>query len=107
MEHYDKNKESSYLKYWDANNLYGCEMSQKLPVDGFEWTEETSQFNEDFIKSYNEKSDKGYFLEVDVQFPEKYMNFIMIYQFYLIGRRLKNSKSFLLIYMTNPNMLFI
>ena len=33
---YDKNKESSYLKYWDASNLYGSEMSQKLPVNEFE-----------------------------------------------------------------------
>ena len=27
--------------------------------------------NEDFIRNYNEKSDKGYFLEVDVQYTEK------------------------------------
>ena len=32
---------------------------------------DTSQFNEDFIKSYNEESDDGYFLEVDAQYPEK------------------------------------
>ena len=35
MKDYDKNKESSYIQYWDANNLYGWEMSQKLPADGF------------------------------------------------------------------------
>ena len=46
-------------------------MSQKLPVNNFEWIEDTSQFNEDFIKKYNEESDEGYFLEVDVQYPEK------------------------------------
>ena len=44
-------------------------MSQKLPVDGFEWIEDTSQFSEDFIKRYNEKIDEGYFLEDDVQYP--------------------------------------
>ena len=71
MQNYDKNKESSYLKYWDVNNLYGWAMSQKLPVNNFEWIKDTSQFNEDFIKSYNEESDEGYFLEVDVQYPEK------------------------------------
>ena len=43
-------------------------MSQKHPVNKFEWIEDTSQFNEDFIKSYNEESDKDYFLEVDVQY---------------------------------------
>ena len=46
-------------------------MLQKLPVNNFEWIEDTSQFNEDFIKNFNEKSDGGYFLEVDVQYPEK------------------------------------
>ena len=35
-------------------------MSQKLPVNNFEWTKNTSQFNEDFIQNYNEKSNKGY-----------------------------------------------
>ena len=54
-----------------VNNLYGWEMSQKLPVNKFKWIEDTSQFDEDFIKSYNKESDKGYFLEVDVQYPEK------------------------------------
>ena len=36
-----------------------------------EWIENTSQFNENFVKNYNEESDEGYFLEVDVQYPEK------------------------------------
>ena len=46
-------------------------MSQKLPVNNFEWIEDTSQFNEYFIKSYNEESDEGYFLEYDIQYTEK------------------------------------
>ena len=46
-------------------------MSQKLPINNFAWTKYTSQFNEDFIKNYNEESDEGYFLEVDVQYLEK------------------------------------
>ena len=28
-------------------------------------------FNDDFTKNYNEESDEGYFLKVDVQYPEK------------------------------------
>ena len=41
-------------------------MSQKLPVNNFECIKDTSQFNKDFIKNYNEESD-----DIDVQYPEK------------------------------------
>ena len=44
MKDYDKNKESSYLKYWDVNKLYGWAMSEKLPIDKYEWIEDTSTF---------------------------------------------------------------
>ena len=37
MENYDKNKESSYLMYLDADNNYEWTMSQKLVVDDFKW----------------------------------------------------------------------
>ena len=46
-------------------------MSKKLPVNNFEWIYDTFQFNEDFMKNYNEENDEVYFLEVDVQYPEK------------------------------------
>ena len=52
MKNYDKNNESSYLQYWDVNNLYVWTILQKLPanpVNNFEWIEDTSQFNEYFI----------------------------------------------------------
>ena len=73
MKNYDKNIISSYLMYLDANNLYGWAMSQKLPVNGFKWVEKSrlSRFNEIFIKNYNENSDKGYFLEVHIDYPKK------------------------------------
>ena len=50
-------------------------MSQNLPVNKFEWIEDTSQFKEGFIENYNEKSKEGYFLEVDVQHPKKLHEF--------------------------------
>ena len=41
MKNYNENEESSYIQYLDANNLYGWAMSQKLPVNGFKWLEDT------------------------------------------------------------------
>ena len=82
MKNYNKYIKSSYIEYLDANNLYGWAMSQKLLVDGFKWVEKLSKFNEKFIKSYNGKNDKGYFLEVDVKYPKNYLIIIKIYHFY-------------------------
>ena len=70
MKNYDKNKESSFLMYVDANNLYGWAMSKKLPVDGFKWVDDLSMFTEDFIKSYDEKGNVGYLLVVDIEYPK-------------------------------------
>ena len=71
MKDYEKNKDLSYLQYWDVNNLYGWAMSQKLRGNNFEWTKDASQFNGDLIKNYNEESDEEYFLEIDVHYLEK------------------------------------
>ena len=51
-------------------------MSQKLPVKGFKWVKQKmlSKFNEDFIKNYDENSNKGYFLEVDIDYPKELFN---------------------------------
>ena len=51
MKNYNKNKDSSYLMYLDANNLYGWAMSQKLPVASFKWKKNMLKLNEDFIKN--------------------------------------------------------
>ena len=51
MKNYDKNIESSHLQCCDKNNLYGWEMSQKLPLHNIEWIKDTSQFNK-VIKFY-------------------------------------------------------
>ena len=47
-------------------------MSQNLSVEGFNWVENTSQFNKDFVGNYNKDSDEERFLEIDVQYLEKF-----------------------------------
>ena len=74
VENYDKNKESSYLMHLDANNLYGWVMSQILPVGGFKWKKNIRKFDEDFIKNYDEDSDKEFILEEDVEYPKNLPN---------------------------------
>ena len=71
MKNYVKRIISSYLMYLDANNLYKWAISQKLPVNGFKWIKRLSKFDELFIKNYDENSDKGYILDVDVEYPKK------------------------------------
>ena len=43
-------------------------MSQKFPLDGSKWKKNMLKLNEDFIKNYDEDSDKG--LELDVEYPK-------------------------------------
>ena len=76
MKNYNKNIEPSFIEYLDVNNLYGWAMSQKLPVNDFKWIkkEELSKFKEDFIKSYDENGNIGYFLEVDIEYPKELFN---------------------------------
>ena len=49
-------------------------MSQKLAINGFEWVKNSSNFNKDFIKEYDENSNTGYFFEVDVEYPKTLFN---------------------------------
>ena len=90
MKNYDKNIESSYIMFLDANNLYGWAMSEKLLVNGFEWVEELSEFEERFIKNYDKNSDKGYILEVDVKYQKNVFNLHKDSPF--LAERKKNEK---------------
>ena len=71
MKNYNKNEESSYIQYLDANNLYGWAMSQKLPLNDFKWINNISKINERFIKKYDEDNYIGYIFEVDVNYPKR------------------------------------
>ena len=66
MNGYDPEKLSTFITYLDMNNLYGWAISEYLPYEEFQWLENIDEFD---INSINEKSDKGYFLEVDLEYP--------------------------------------
>ena len=77
MKHYNK-KESSYLKYWDANNLYGWAMTQTVPANKFKRFEDISEFNPSFRKNYKEESDEGYF-KLTLNILKIYITFTIVY----------------------------
>ena len=68
MNDYDSKKPSTFITYLDMNNLYGWVMSEYLPYREFEWIENINKFD---VNSINEKSDTGYFLEVDLEYPDE------------------------------------
>ena len=67
MTSYDKQTASTYLMYLDANNLYGLAMSKYLPYKDFTWCH--SLLTTDDILNYDETSDTGYILDVDLEYP--------------------------------------
>ena len=106
MKNYDENiKQSSYLMYLDANNLYGWAMSQKLPVNGFKWVENLSLFNESFIKNYDENSDKRCFLEKDVEDPKKLFNHHNDYPVLAERKKMENVISLFMTYKIRKTVL--
>ena len=105
MKNYDKNKESSYIQYLDANNLYGWAMSQKLPVNGFKWV--NNEINEEFIKNYDENSDKGYILEVDIKYPRKLHNLNSDLPFLPKRMKINKCKKLVCNLRNKKNMLYI
>ena len=81
--------------YLDANHLYGCAVLQKLPVNGFKLKKNVSTFDEEFIKNYDECSNKGYILEVDVEYPKDLHNLHSDLPF--ISKRMKIKKCYELV----------
>ena len=67
---FNKNELNKYLMYLDANNLYGCAMSEKLPTHGFKWLtsgEMEKLFNNRVVQIWEKTP---CILEVDLEYPE-------------------------------------
>ena len=68
MYDYDPKKPSTFILYLDMNNLYGWAMSEYLPHGGFKWLKNVDEFD---MMSTSEKSLIGYFLNVDLEYPDE------------------------------------
>ena len=71
MKDFNKNKLLTFLLYFDANNLYGWAMSQKLPTGGFKWLtdkEINNLYNNQILQVWEKTP---CILEVDLQYPEE------------------------------------
>ena len=66
--YYNKNKPSTFISYLDMNNLYGWAVNEYLPYRRFKWLENIDNFD---LMSINDKNPIGYFLEVDLEYPEE------------------------------------
>ena len=64
---FDPSKPSSYLMYYDVNNLYGWAMCQPLPYTEFRWVEDVANFD---VSAIAPDSPTGYILEVDLEYPQ-------------------------------------
>ena len=68
MNDYCQEKPSTFITYLDKSNLYGWTMSKYLPYGEFRWIKNVDGFD---VMSISEKSDIGYFLEVDLDYPDE------------------------------------
>ena len=72
MKNYDPHKESSYIMYLDANNLYGWAMSRPLPYRNFKWLENKPKTISELLQYINtEKYGIGKIYEADLEYPDE------------------------------------
>ena len=73
MKDYDKNAQSKYIMYLDANNLYGWAMSQYLPTGNFRWMSD-KEIDKIDLGKYKADGKKGLILGVDLEYPQELHN---------------------------------
>ena len=69
MKEYNENEEETYIVYWDANNLYGGAMREKLPYKNFKWNTDT--WTADDILRLDDQGEKGFLFMVDLEYSKE------------------------------------
>ena len=70
MKNHDKNAQSKYIMYLDANSLYGWATSQYLPTGNFRWMTD-KEISKIDLEKYTTDGKKGLILEVDLEYPQE------------------------------------
>lgn len=91
MESYDPTRDSNYIVYLDANNLYGWSMMQHLPINEFAWCRK--YFTVDDIMAIPDDSEIGYIFEVDLEYPQHLHDLHKDYPFCAENRTVPNTKN--------------
>ena len=68
INYYNSEEQSTFITYLNKNNLYGWAMGEYHPYEKFEWVENVDELD---VMSINKKGDVGYFLEVDLEYPNE------------------------------------
>ena len=67
---FDPQKETSFVMYLDANNLYYHAMSMPLPYGKFSWDPTPENWDSNKILNYPDEDERGFFAEVDLDYPQ-------------------------------------
>ncbi|XP_031355217.1 uncharacterized protein LOC116179559 [Photinus pyralis] len=65
-EKYNPNLETTYLMYYDINNLYGASMCEFLPCSDFSFVDDIQNLD---ILNHPDDSDVGYIVDCDLEYP--------------------------------------
>ena len=96
MADYNPKEPESYLMYWDANNLYGFAMCQKLPLGEYQWVDLendkyfSKQMTGDDLMNIDSDGDYGYMLEVDLSIPRNLHDYMNDFPFFPQKRTVGN-----------------
>jgi len=77
IDNFNPNEESKFIFYGDLNNLYGCAMSNYMPISDFKWLEkeEIDELTNIGFENLDEESETGYFIECDLFYPSELHNY--------------------------------